>query len=74
MNVVRLDGFNNLLALDAVSVFEKTLKNTASVVLEDELLVLGADQFQTFINNSVFLLVCDFHFTLLDKQLVIVNL
>lgn len=71
---MRFDGFNDLLALNAVSVLEETLKDAAAVVLEDKLLVFGSDQLQTLVHDGMLLIVCDFHLTLLDKQLIVVDL
>ena len=41
---MRLDSFNDLLTLNAIAILEKTLENTASVMLKNKLLVFSAYQ------------------------------
>jgi hypothetical protein len=71
---MRFDTFNNLLSLDAVTVLQQTLQDSAAVVLEDEFLILGSNQLKAFIDNSVLLFVCNFHLSLLDQKFVVINL
>lgn len=74
MDVMRLDGFDDFLSLDAVAILEETLEDTTAVVLKNELLVLGTDQLDALIDDCVLLLVRDLHLTLLNKQFIVVNL
>lgn len=72
--IVLLDVFNNLPSLHTVTILQKRLQNTASVVLEHKLRVLIADQLKALIYNGVFLLVSNLLLLLLNQQLVVVDL
>jgi hypothetical protein len=71
---MRFDRLYDLLSLNAVAILEKALKDTAAIVLKDQLLVFGADQFKAFIDYRVLLLIGDLHLSLLDQKFVVVYL
>ena len=67
VEVMDLDTFDNFRALNSVSVFKQRLQYSASVVLENKLLVFRPDQLNAFIDNRVFLGIRDLLFPLLDQ-------
>ncbi len=71
---MRFDRLYDLLSLNAVAILQKALKYTAAIVLKDQLLVFGADQFKAFIDDRVLLLIGDLHLSLLDQKFVVVYL
>lgn len=72
VEVLFLDGFDDLLALWPVSILDHGLDDAASVVLVAQFLVLVSDECDALLHELVLLVVL--HLTLLHQQSAVVDL
>lgn len=74
MKVVLLDALNNLGSLHPVTILEQGLKNTASVMLKAQFVVLCSYHVEALLHDSMLLIISNLRLLLLDQKLVVVYL
>jgi len=74
VEVMHFDIFDNFGTLYTVAMLKQRLQDTASVMLKAQLIVLGANQFEAFLNDCMLLLVRYLRLLLLYQELVVVYL